>query len=44
VELLGSVALVVAAVALFELASVLFGADSREGPADDHQRPSEGGA
>jgi hypothetical protein len=44
VELLGSVVLIVIAVGLFEVAAVVFGADSREGAADDHQRPSEGGA
>jgi hypothetical protein len=43
-ELLGSVVLVVAVVALFELAAAVWGVDSREGAGDDHQRSSEGGA
>jgi hypothetical protein len=43
-ELLGSVVLVIAVVALFELAAAVWGVDSRQGPADDHQRPLEGGA
>lgn len=43
-ELLGSAALVLVAVALFEVAAVVFGSDSREHIGDDHQRQLEGGA
>jgi hypothetical protein len=43
-ELLGSAVLVIAVVALFELAAAVWGVDSRETAGDDHQRPSEGGA
>jgi hypothetical protein len=43
VELLGSILLVVIAVGLFELAAIVWGADSREGVGDDHRR-QEGGA
>jgi hypothetical protein len=43
-EVLGSAVLVIAVVALFELAAAVWGVDSREGAGDDHQRSSEGGA
>jgi hypothetical protein len=37
-EILGSLLLVLLAVALFELAAVVWGADSRPGVEDDHRR------
>ncbi len=37
-EILGSLLLVLLVVALFELAAVVWGADSRQGVGDDHQR------
>lgn len=39
-EILGSLLLVLLVIALFELAAVVWGTDSRQGIGDDHQRPA----